>query len=158
VRVFFNALLFYLIFCLSLGPTIGWLRGFLKRHPILTNRKPEPVTKAAATVNKKNIDIWFDNIIKFINDNNMQELFSRPEAWFNADESGFALNVSFPKVFTTKNIRHTYRVESTKHHQQVTVTVCASADGTYLPAQVIFKKSFSRMEEVGFAARGNDKK
>jgi hypothetical protein len=128
----------------------------MARHNTLTLRKPEALSKAAATVTKRNIDIFFEKLHTFIVTEGHQEIFSRPEAFFNLDESGFDLNTPPDKVLTSKRIRHTYCIEQGVHHKRLTVTVCVAANGFVLPTQVILPKGFSRMLDLGVAIGGEN--
>lgn len=130
------------------GPSSGWFMRFKQRNPQLRFNKAEDVTKAASTVTAENIDYFFKNFKEFISDNHLEELYDRPEAFYNLDESGLQVNAQPIQVLSTKNVKHTYRVESTKHHLQITMTMCICANGTYLPPQIIFKKSFNGLEDA----------
>lgn len=117
-------------------------------------RKPEALTHAAATVTPENIDIQFAKFQKYITDNGYEEILTRPDAWYNLDESSSNPNALPSKVVTTKNLRHTFMTELGNHHESYTFTACICADGTYLPPQIIFKKGFTGMEEAAFASGG----
>jgi hypothetical protein len=64
------------------------------------------------------------------------------------DESGIILNAKPKKVLTSKHITHTYWKEPSKHHDSITNTQAVAADGYRFRSQVIFKKSFARMEDI----------
>jgi hypothetical protein len=121
----------------------------MKRHPDLRFRTPENVTKSSATVNSVNIDYWFNNVINSLARQNVLDLIcSDPRRSINLDESGIILNAKPKKVLTSKHITHTYWKEPSKHHDSITNTQAVAADGYRFRSQVIFKKSFSRMEDV----------
>lgn len=126
----------------------------MKRNPTLTIRTPELLTKASATVTSEDIDKQFKILTDYIERNGLQELYDRPDAWYNADESGVDLNAHPSKIVTSKRIRHTFIVEKAGHHQRITITLCVCADGSILPPQVIFKKGFTRLEEAAYACGG----
>lgn len=138
-----------------LGPSEKWLMGLRERHPIISLRKPEGLTSAAANVTSRNISIWFDNLIKYLEEENvLQHLMDRPQNILNLDESGIDLNAMPRKVFTTRNVKHTYLTESAKHRTRISVTMCVAADGSILPTQFIFPNTFSRMLDAAHAAGG----
>lgn len=43
-------------------PGNGWFKAFLKRHPSITLRTPDPVTSASSTVASSDIKSWFRQI------------------------------------------------------------------------------------------------
>lgn len=58
----------------------------MKRHEHLTQRKPENVSRAAATVTKQNIDIWFEKIVIYFERQELLEfLQSHPENVLNLE-------------------------------------------------------------------------
>lgn len=142
------------LLCFIKGPSRKWYEAFLLRHPELTLRKPEPVTSASATVTSKNLDFFFENIVNYIAANKLEHLYGTPSAFLNLDESGFELNVLPSKVLVSRKAAHSYAVETAKHNDRITVTACICADGTYLTPQIIYKSSFSRMDEAAALARG----
>jgi hypothetical protein len=112
------------------------------------------VTSASATVTSENLDYFFKNICNYIADNKLEHLYGQPKAFLNLDESGFELNALPSKVLVSKKAAHAYAIETAKHNERITVTACICADGTYLTPQVIYKPSFSRIEEAATLARG----
>lgn len=149
-------ILLWIIIKNVLGPTEKWLKGFVKRHPIVSQRTPESVTRAAANVNSLNITIWFEKLTAYLEQKNLLEfLKARPSHWLNLDESGIDLNAMPKKVFTTKRVKHTYRTDTSKHNTRITITMCISADGSILTPQVIFPTRFSRINDAAYAAGGN---
>jgi hypothetical protein len=112
------------------------------------------VTSASSTVTSQNLDFFFNNIIEYIEKNNLHHLYGKPGAFLNLDESGFELNALPSKVLTAKNASHAYAIETAKHNERITVTACICADGSCLTPQVIYKNSFSRIDEAASLARG----
>jgi len=69
-----------------------WFEGFLRRHPDLTLRTPEPTSIQRATgFNQQKVAIFFDHLYSLLFDeNNAQRKI--PEAnIYNVDESGFSI-------------------------------------------------------------------
>lgn len=72
-------------------PGIRWYKNFLKRHPQISVREAEGVTKARAVVTEEYIRSWFRDFQEFLDKNNCREIMENPSRIFNGDESGFAL-------------------------------------------------------------------
>ncbi|KAG5674236.1 hypothetical protein PVAND_004216 [Polypedilum vanderplanki] len=140
------------------GPSKKWLKNFLIRHPNVTFRKPEQLSKASATVTSQDIDIFFQVLEKWFIDNGHQDLFLHAERWFNLDESCFDLNSTPDRVLAPKGAKTVYSVNSTNLHDNITTTFCFSANGSVWPVQVLFNKTFSKLEEVSYAAGETGKK
>jgi hypothetical protein len=76
------------------------------------------------------------------------DILNDPRKIINLDESGILLNAKPKKVLTSTDIYHTYWKEPSKHHESITNTYAVAADGYRFKPQVIFKRSFNRMEDV----------
>jgi hypothetical protein len=109
------------------GPSNGWLTRFFARHPILTKRKPEKLSKAAVCVTESNIRNWFDIIEKWLIENNLSYLLNESDRIYNADETGFEINPCEGSVIVPKGQKHV-SVASTTGKEQITVmyTICAN--------------------------------
>ena len=118
--------------------SLGWLDKFRKRHPQLSLRKGEPLSKTRlATTSREILDKYFDLLEEVLVQNN---ILNKPSQIFNFDETGVPLSFSPPRVLARKGQKHVYSVR-TGDKSQVTVLACASAAGYVLPPHVIFKQS-----------------
>ncbi|KAG5671777.1 hypothetical protein PVAND_001954 [Polypedilum vanderplanki] len=134
------------------GPSHKWLKGFFERHPSVTVRTPESLGKASATVTQEDIDKFFSKFYSYIIENGHENIFARPDAFYNLDETSFDLNQVPRKVLAKKGQKSVYSINSTKEHDNVTTTFIFCANGEVFPPQIIFKESFSKLHEVAFAA------
>ncbi|KAG5674292.1 hypothetical protein PVAND_004270 [Polypedilum vanderplanki] len=134
------------------GPSKKWIRNFLIRHKNISFRKPEKLGKASATVTSQDIDNFFHILEKWFIDNGHQDLFLHAERWFNLDESCFDLNSTPDRVLAAKGAKTVYSVNSTNLHDNITTTFCFSANGAVWSVQVLFNKTFSKLEEISYAA------
>lgn len=89
-----------------LGPSSGWLVGFYKRHPELSRRKAEHLSKAAVCVSKNNLLNWFDVVEQWLTEKGLVHLLRDPARIFNADESGFELSPQGRMVFVPRGQKH----------------------------------------------------
>lgn len=139
------------------GPSNNWLAGMFHRYPTLTLRKPEELSKASANVSSLNLDIWFQNLINYLDRKHLLKQFQDdPGKTTNMDETGVGLNEMPKKIFTSKRVPHTYKVSNAKEKQCITVTIAVAADGHLFSPQIIFRKSFTRLSDCAFAAGCND--
>ncbi|CAM1295885.1 Uncharacterised protein r2_g520 [Pycnogonum litorale] len=111
-----------------------WLSGFLKRHPELSLRKPEPVNLVRAVgFNKPKVDEFY----KVLKEALSTETFTPTRIW-NMDETGIS-NVQKPgNIIATKGAREVGRVTSGERGKTVTVLCALNAAGTYVPPMFIF--------------------
>lgn len=64
-----------------------FFQGFRNRHPEISMRKPERVSKARVGVTEKAIRAWFADLIQFLKDEDQEDVFSDPSRVFNSDET-----------------------------------------------------------------------
>lgn len=86
-----------------------WLRGFLKRHKNISQRKAQNLNPAKAQkLNKAVVLDYFNKLKKLMIDNN---LFNKPESIFNVDEKGFQLKLhKTPQVLAQRGVNGVNRV------------------------------------------------
>lgn len=114
-----------------------WFVKFMARHPQLSLRKPEGLSKMrAAAMNEKDFNDFYE---LFGNLTAELELGEKPERIFNVDESGFPLNNKPSKIVCEKGQREVIKLTSVERGENVSVVACFSASGVYIPPFVIFK-------------------
>lgn len=119
-------------------PGRGWLKAFLKRHPSLSQRTSEGVTKASACVSESDIKKWFQEIRNYLTNENLLDAIQDPQRVFNADESGFQTCPSTGRVLGPKGDKNIYSVEQGNPKESVTVLFTFSADGKVCPPLIVF--------------------
>lgn len=136
-------------------PTNSWFRGFMKRNPEISLRKPESITRASGLVSRKNIESFFDSVSDWLTKNmksdELSALLNNPARWLNADESGFELNASPSKVCARRGAKHVQRIQSGKPKAVMTVTYCFSADGFMYEPVILFPETCTKIQDVAFA-------
>lgn len=73
-------------------PGRGWLRGFLDRHPQLSRRSAEGISRARAAVTADRILSWFEELDAFVRTNQLEDVFTNPRRVLNADETSIRLS------------------------------------------------------------------
>lgn len=134
------------------SPTVFWVKSFLKRHPQISLRTPESLTRAAAVVPASRITRFFESFKAFLEKENLLHVLARPDAFYNLDETNFELNPEVKRVFAKKGAKTVYKVDSSRPKENITVCYCFGANGSMLKSQVILKEKFNRMEEIAYAS------
>lgn len=114
------------------------LKGFLLRHPELTVRTPEPTSAVRAMgFNQPVVNLFYELLKKCLDTHNF-----KPQQIFNVDESGLS-NVAKrrAKIIAQKGRRQVGKLSSAEIGQNVTVTICFSAAGFYVPPLLIFPRA-----------------
>ncbi|KAG5876363.1 hypothetical protein JTB14_024966 [Gonioctena quinquepunctata] len=68
-------------------PGKKWLKLFLQRHPKVTQRHNEIISKGRASVIEEGIRTWFRELEDYLISENVADILSCPEIIFNADET-----------------------------------------------------------------------
>lgn len=102
-------------------PGIHWYKGFLNRHPNLTTRTVEAVTKTSSTIAENNIRNWFQNIEKYLNEKNYLGIFQDPKRVYNGNETCFMLSPEEDKVIAPRGARNVYQVDQGSAKVNLTV-------------------------------------
>ena len=115
----------------------SWLKSFASRHPELTLKTGESISRARQIgASKENLESYFDLLEQTLIDN---DLIHRPCQIFNTDETGVPLDPKPLKVYGTVSQKNFYSVSSgTK--AQITVLACVSAGGQCLPPMIIYNR------------------
>ena len=126
---------------LDKGPSKKWLKRFIKKHPELTERRPDNLERARAEVTKEQIDQYFQLLGDTLERLGIR---SKPSAIFNCDETGFSGKETYRgKVIVRRGTKHAYQ-QSVRFTGHTTVHVAASADGKIIPPLIIFEKCLPR--------------
>lgn len=117
---------------------LTWLQLFLKRHPKISLRTLEFITKASATLSVSNLYAWFDNVESFLSDEGIMEILQDPHRIINGDETSFQLNPKSKNVFALRGSRNVYDVEKTFSKLNITVMFSFFASAETIPPTIIY--------------------
>ncbi|XP_063385493.1 uncharacterized protein LOC134671563 [Cydia fagiglandana] len=119
-------------------PGDGWWKAFLKRHPRLTIRTSEGVSKASSYVSEKDIRGWFAEISDYAKEKDLTPILNDPNRIFNADETNFQICVKTGQVLAEKGAKNVYNIEQSQAKESITVLFTFSAAGQVCCPFVIY--------------------
>lgn len=117
------------------SPGETWFKAFLKRHPALSLKNAESLTKDRAAVSKEGILRWFNEVSGYLKEENVLEILKCPERIYNAHESGFQLCPKTGKVLGPRHKEDVYYMVPNNDKEQITVMGCFNANGDTLPSR-----------------------
>jgi len=128
-----------------------WLRSFLMRHPEIVLRTPENTSAARASgFNKTTVFKFFD----LLQAETEKSKFP-PSRIYNVDETGVTTVPNKPsKVLLFKGKKQVGVIASAERGQLVTVELCMSATGHYIPPLFIFPRVRMKQELLDHAPPG----
>jgi len=115
-------------------PGKDWWYAFLRRHPKLSMRSPEPLQLARATAcTEEAIRRWYVEFEQFLQVHGVVD----PSRIWNADETGCPLCPSTGKVLCLSGTKNVYQITGSSKEQLT--TLCAiSASGNIIPPMHVF--------------------
>ena len=131
---------------------IDWLKGFMSRHQkSLSLRTPEPTSAARARgFNQVSVNTFFNLLEK------LQEKYKfTPDRIFNVDETGITTVPNKPmRIIGTRGKKQVGTLSSAERGQLVTVEICMSASGYYIPPMFIYPRVRMKPELMDQAPPG----
>ena len=115
-----------------------YVQLFLKRHPVLSIRTPERVSKARASVTEDGIRTWFTTLKSEVMELDALDIFSDPSRVFNADESNLQLCPKTGKVVGVKGWKNCYQLAPGPEESTLTFLGTFSASGEIVCPAVIY--------------------
>lgn len=128
-----------------------WAKGFLKRNPSLSLRKPENTSMARnINFNQANIDIFFHKL-KGV----MGKYKFPPSMIINVDESCLNTVMPSPNVIAATGTKQVGQVSSAERGESVTFVGAVSADGRALPPIFLVKRVREKPSRLNGAPDGS---
>lgn len=114
----------------------AWLRGFLKRNPSISLRKPEATSINRTTAfNNEEVSRFYNNLSTVMNKYNFS-----PTKIFNADETGITTVQKPGKIYAEKGQRRVGFITSAERGKTTTIMCAISASGMYVPPLFIYAR------------------
>ncbi|KAJ8941908.1 hypothetical protein NQ314_010253 [Rhamnusium bicolor] len=120
-------------------PGEKWYNCFLKRHPELSLREFEGLTKGRAVVTEQYIRKWFADLKLYLEETNNLDVMSDPDRILNGDESGFNLCPKTGKVLGPKGARNILEIKKGNDRENITTLFVFTASGKTAVPCVVFK-------------------
>lgn len=137
-------------------PTTGWFQKFQQRHPEISDRKPEPLGKASASITAEGLKNYFDLVKTQLEEAGHHDLLSKPQSWWNVDETGFEMNPTPRIVYAEKGLKTVHTIEKGSAKENITCTYAVCGDGSYIPPLITFKESFSNLDLAVYVSKGKE--
>lgn len=132
---------------------VDWLKGFLRRHPDLSIRKPEATSAARAMGFNKVAVSKFYQLLGEIYD----KYKLTPNKIYNCDETGISVvSKTKSKILALKGRKQVGSLSSAERGQTITVEICFNAAGTYMPPLMIFPRQRMKPELLDHAPPGTE--
>ncbi|KAJ8947825.1 hypothetical protein NQ318_009969 [Aromia moschata] len=72
-------------------PGRKWFHSFLKRHPQISEKLTQNLTKARSDLNEVKLRGWFNEVENYVKSKKLENVFTDPRRIFNVDETAFFL-------------------------------------------------------------------
>ena len=116
----------------------SWFDGFMKRHPQLTRRTPQPLSYCRALCSNPNIlSSFFGKLGEVYGKLN---ILTKPMLVFNCDETGVSIVHKPGKVIAQLGRRNIHSITSAERGKTHTILSCVSATGYALPPTMVYPR------------------
>ena len=119
-------------------PSEKWYKLFMKRHPVLRYKMSQALVRECCGISYTDLAQWFDELRDFILDENHPQILDDATRIYNCDETGFLLSPKAGKVIAHKSDKHIYQAGTSSKKSQITMLICCSASGHYVPPLVVY--------------------
>ena len=114
-------------------PSSDWWKGSLKQHPQLIRRKPQPLQLVRARASRREVvKHYFKQVLKPVLDK------YQPSQIYNPDETGIYLSGGPTTILAKRGSKALQRIIGGTGRENITVHVCFSASGTYIPLYIVY--------------------
>ncbi len=128
-------------------PSRGWYYRFLSRHPEISSKTPQALSKQRAMITADAVQKWMDGLRKFILEEVKDpSLLSDPTRWYNADETPFNMCPKTGKIIAQKSWRNPYYFTGSDK-KCTTLMACFSAVGHFIPPFIVFPGTYMPRKE-----------
>lgn len=126
-------------------PGRKWYTGFRSRHPILTQKKAEFLTRSRRKITEESIRLWFANVTTQIGPDLDEILLDRTRV-YNMDETCFYLNPDSNRIVLAEKRKNIFCVSEHSDKENITVNIAVNTAGERAPPLILGK--FKRLPPV----------
>ena len=119
-------------------PGKGWMKAFMKRHPRISVRTPETVSKARASNTEESIREWFDHLKTNLEEMGALNVLEDPKRVFNTDETCVRLCPRSGRVIGERGWKNVYEVAVGPEKSTLTFLGTFNADRDIVAPMVIY--------------------
>lgn len=119
-------------------PQLHWYKAFLNRHPEISERTTQKLSKRRGEVSEEKIRSWFSEITSYLTNNDLLSVFEDPKRIFNCDESAFLLSPVGDKVLAKIGDKTVYSFDPNDDKECLTALVMCNAAGVLPPPMVVY--------------------
>ncbi|KAJ8930403.1 hypothetical protein NQ314_016798 [Rhamnusium bicolor] len=119
-------------------PGKSWYISFLKRNSQICTRIPQNLTISRSTVTTAKLREWATEVHDYLKTQKFDDILTKPERVFNADEAAFFMNPKEDKVLAKKGEKNIYQLINSDEKECLTVLVTGNAAGLTAPTMVVF--------------------
>lgn len=119
-------------------PGKKWVELFLKRHPEISKRNTEVISKARATVTESKLREWFDELTCYLHEENAKDVLQDPKRLYNLDETGVSVCPKSGKLLGPKKYRNFYEIAAGPEKECITVLCTFSAAGDSIDPMIVY--------------------
>lgn len=123
---------------LDKAPGKKWMQLFLQRHPNITKRHAEIISKARSLITEPLIRKWFAGLQEFLQQENVADILDDPDRIYNLDETGVQLCPKTGVILAPKNYPALYNIASGQEKQSITVLCNFSANGGIVTPFIVY--------------------
>ncbi|KAL7306097.1 hypothetical protein TKK_0001550 [Trichogramma kaykai] len=123
---------------LHVRPGDKWYKLFLKRHPELSLRVSESISKGRAVVTEESIKAWFHGLHCYLEEMNCTDILDDPTRIFNGDETSFNLCPKTGKVLCPKKWKNVYEISMGNEKETLTVLIFVTAAGELVTPMIVY--------------------
>ena len=122
-------------------PGLTWYKLFLKRHPAVSERHAESISRGRGMLTEGCIRGWFQDTKEYFHSHGIEYVLNDPTKQYNGDETGFQLDPKTGKILGPKG--ESIYCEAGGNKEQMSVLVTTRADGKIMTSAVVYpyKKS-----------------
>lgn len=106
-----------------------WYSLFMKRHPELSLREPEGISKGRAVITEESIRKWFSGLESYMKSVNASDVLLDPKRIFNCDETSFSMCPKTGRVIAPKGWKNVYTIQKGSEKETIICLFTFSANG-----------------------------